>query len=327
MDLLLARSGLPRAPSARILVLLTILAGTLLALALLPALLATANAADRGTILKVGGDVNVPQADTADMVIAVGGDVSVAGTVKKTIVAVGGDVSLQPTAKVGTDLKSGDTAVVLVGSDLTKATGAAVTGDTSTVTGSWAGDAWSRGVIDPITDPFSGLSIFSWFGGTILGLLGAILIAALLPRQVSVVGERVRRAFWPSLGWGALGLIVIVPIVTVLLIITIIGLLAVLPWLFIVVATLVLGAVGVAVLLGELILPRLNYRGTSLVLAAVVGVVLMRLVAFIPIVGGIAIAVVWIVGFGAAISALWAWERRRRERGREPGDLQEERAA
>jgi hypothetical protein len=314
-------------PPSRVLLFLTVLVALLLALALLPGLVAKAQAADRGTIFKVGGNVDVPQGDTANAVIAIGGDVTVAGTVKNTIVAVGGDVHLQSGASVGSDAKSGDSSIVLVGGDLTKAAGATQQGKTSTVSGSWAGTAWDRGIVNQFRSPLSGFAGFSWLGGTILALLGAILIAALLPRQVTAIGEGVRRRFWPSLGWGALGLIVIVPVVTVLLIITIIGLIAILPWLFVVVATAVLGAIGVSVLLGELILPRLSYRGTSLILAAVVGVVVLRLVALIPIAGGIVVAIAWVVGFGAAIMALWAWQRRRRERGRDLGEVPEERAA
>jgi hypothetical protein len=324
MDLILAvrpaMHGDPRL--VRGLVLLLVLTVTAVLLAFAPGLQADAQAVDRGTIFEVGSDANVPQADSADAVIAIGGDVTVAGTVRNTIVAVGGDVDLAPTAQVGTDLSSGDSAVILVGGDLTRAQGATVQGDVSTVTGSWAGDFWNRGIVDSVTSPFTGFALFSWIGGTLLALLGAIVIVALLPRQVVAIGHGVRARFWPSLGWGVLGLVVVVPVVTVLLIISIIGLLAILPWLFVVIATAILGAVGVAVLLGQLILPRLSYRGESLILAAVIGVLVLQLVQLIPIAGSIAVAVAWIVGFGAALIALWNWQRGRRERARELREVQ-----
>lgn len=293
------------------------LVAVLALLALAPGLVQTAGAVDRGTIFKAGGNVNVPAGDTADAVIAIGGDVSVGGTVKSTIVAVGGDVHLLSTADVGSEAGGGDTSVVLVGGTLTRAQGATVTGDVSRVSGSWAGDIWDRGIADPISAPFRGFSLFAWIGGTLLSLLGAVLIAALLPRQVLAIRDGVRSHFWPSLGWGALSLIVIVPLVTVLLIVTIIGLLAILPWLFVVVSALVLGAVGIAVLIGSGILPRLNYRGESLILAAVVGVLVLRLVQLIPFVGSIVVGIAWLLGFGATVMAVWMWQRRRREHVRE----------
>lgn len=298
-------------------------------LVLVPGLVATAGAADRGTIFKVGGNVDLPQADTADAIIAVGGDVTVAGTVTDTVVAVGGDVTLQPTATVGTGGTASDTSVVLVGGTLTRAPGASVEGEVSNVSAGWAGDLSTRGISAAWRAPFSGLSLLGWLGGTILSLLGAILIVALLPRQVVAIRDRVRSRFWPSLGWGALSLIVIVPLVTVLLIITIIGLLAVLPWLFVVVATMVMGAIGLSVFIGNFILPRLTYRGESLMLAAVVGVLVLRLIALIPIAGAIALAVAWILGFGAAVLALRSWQRHRHDEsaGQRPLETEERRVA
>jgi hypothetical protein len=315
-----------RVPS-RALLLIVVLATAAALLALAMALPAAAIAADRGTMFEVGRSVTLPQEDTAEAIFAIGGDVTIAGEVRTVLVAVGGDVELEPTAQVGTDAASGDSSIILVGGSLTRAEGAAVTGNVQTVTGSWAGDIWSRGIVEPVRSPFSGFSLFTWIGGTLLALLGAILIAALLPRQVTAIGDGIRTRFWPSLGWGALSLIVVVPVVTVLLIISIVGLLAILPWFFIVVATAVMGAVGVTVLLGSLILPRLGYGGDSLILAAVIGVIVLQLVQLIPIVGAIAVAIAWIVGFGGAVVAIWSWQRHRRARARDLREVPPEQQA
>jgi hypothetical protein len=315
---------------SRPLVILTFFAAITALLALAPGLTAEAAAADRGTIFKTGGDVTLASGDTAKAIIVIGGDASVAGTVTDTIAVVGGDVRLQPTAVVGSANSTGDTAVILVGGTLTRAPGATVQGKISDVSAGWAGDLGTAGLAGVVRSPFSGWGLLGWLGGTILSLLGAVLIVALLPRQVNATRDRARARFWPSLGWGALSLLVIVPLVTVLLVITIIGLLAILPWLFVVVATLVMGAVGVSVLLGQVILPRLGYHGTSLILAAVIGVVVLRLVALIPIVGSIVIALAWIVGFGAAILAVRSWQRHRHDRNipsLRPAEENERRAA
>jgi hypothetical protein len=319
---------LPRHVPARTLALVLTLGAVAGLLGLLPGLLDSAAAVDRGDIFKFGGTINVPQADTADSVVGIGSDINVAGTVRNEVVAIGGNVHLAPTAAVGTQNAAGDTSVLLVGGTLTRASGATVTGGVSRGTNGWAGDIWDRGIAGPVSSPFSGFSLVSWLGGTVLSLLGAVLIAAFLPRQVIAVRDGVRRRFWPSLGWGALGLIVIVPVVTILLVITIIGLLAVLPWLFVVIATAVLGAVGVSVLIGHGIL-RAGADTSRLVLAAVIGVVVLRLVQLIPFVGSIIVAVAWIVGFGAAVMALWSWQRRRHEHARELREVRtdEQRAA
>jgi hypothetical protein len=284
-----------------------------LVLLLVPGLVRQASAADRGTVFKVGGDVNIPQTDSASAVIVVGGDVTVAGTVRDAIVNVDGKVNLAPTAVVGANAKAGDTTLILVGSSVTRAPGAAVTGKTTTVSGSWAGDIWRTGVVNPVVRPFQTSSLIGWVGSTILYALVAMLIIALAQRQTVAVKNRIRERFWPTFGWGLLGAVVIVPVVTVLLIISIVGILALLPWALVVFATFLFGAVGAALLVGDLVLPRMGSKNASLILAGVVGVLVVRLVGLIPVAGAIAVGVLWIVGFGAAFMAFWDWRREKRE--------------
>ncbi len=283
---------------------------------------APANAAERGTVFQAGNNVTIPREDTAESVVAIGGNVTVAGTVRTSIIAVGGDVRLNRTAVVGSSVQQADTSIVLVGGSLDQAQGARVTGQVSNVTGSWAGDIWNQGITDQVTRPYSGFSLIAWLGGTVLALLLAVLIAALVPRQVTAVRDRVRRSFWSSLGWGALGLIILVPLVTVLLVITVIGLLAVPPWLLVVVSALVLGAVAVAAALGGWALSVAGYKRENLILTALVGVVILRLLALLPLAGGIITAIAWMVGFGATAVALWSWQRRRHDAGQHSEEAQ-----
>ncbi|HJW75686.1 MAG TPA: hypothetical protein VJ787_08470 [Thermoleophilia bacterium] len=285
----------------------------IIALLLTGGLAQRASAADRGTIVKVGGDVNIPRSDSASAVIVVGGDVTVAGTIRDGLVNVGGDVRLLPTAVVGSNVNAGDTSLYLVGSSLTRAPGATVQGKTTTVSGSWAGDIWRTGVVDPVVRPFRTGSLIGWFGSTVLYALVALLIVALAQRQTVAIAERIRRRFWPTFGWGLLGAVVIVPVVTVLLIISIIGILALLPWALVVFATFLFGAVGAAVLVGDFVLPYLSYRRENVLLAAVVGVLAVRLVSLVPVAGAIAVAVLWTIGFGATFMAFWDWRREKRD--------------
>jgi hypothetical protein len=313
--------------SGRAIFMLLVFAAALAALAIAPGLTSPAHAADRGDVFQVGGDVSIAEDDSAGTIVAIGGAVDVAGTVRESIVAVGGDVRLRSTAVVGSQVQPADPSIILVGGSLIRDEEAEVQGQVTEVTGGWAGNVWDRGVVDPVVRPFRGFSLVTWLGGTLLYLLGAVIIAALAPRQIDAVRDRTRHRFWPSLGWGALGLIIIVPLIAVLLAITIIGLLAIPAWLFVVMVMLVIGGVGVAVVIGDWLLPRLKYRRENLMLAAIVGVVVLRLVALIPVAGAIVTAVAWLVGFGAALIALWEWQRRRREHGREVRGIADDRAA
>ena len=310
-----AKAERPLAAGAGLALLLAML--VTLVLLLVPGLVAKASAVDRGTVFKVGGDINIPQTDTAAAVIVVGGDVTVAGTVRDVVVDVGGKVTLLPTAVVGSNASAGDNSLVLVGASLTRSPEATVTGKTTTVSGSWAGDIWRTGIVDPIVRPFRTTSLVGWVGSTILYALVAMLIVALAQKQTAAIKDRIRRRFWPTFGWGLLGAVVVVPVVTVLLIISIIGILALLPWALVVFVTFLFGAVGAAVLVGDYVLPWLGSKSPGLVLAAVVGVIVVRLVGLIPVAGAIAVGLLWIVGFGAAFMAFWDWRREKRDLARD----------
>jgi hypothetical protein len=283
-----------------------------LILALTPGLTGVAAAADRGTVTHYGsGTVTIPAGDTASSVIAVGGKVVIAGTVRNTVFGLGTDVTLTPTAVVGAAHTSGDTSLALIGGSLTKQGGAVVDGRTTTVSSSQAAAAWQAAVVAPISHTLRVLSLIIWVALTLLFVVLAVLLAALAPQQLHAVSNRMSRRPLPTFGWGLLGLVVIVPIVTVLLVVSIIGLLALIPWGLALFATFAIGVAAVAVLLGERILGWLGYRGQNLVLAALVGVLVVRLVELIPYVGTAVAGLVAIFGFGAAFMAFWDWRRER----------------
>jgi hypothetical protein len=82
-----------------------------------------------------------------------------------------------------------------------------------------------------------------------------------------------------------------------------------------------------AVLLGDWVLPLLGYKGESLVLAGIVGVLILRIVTLIPIAGGTVVGVASMAGLGATVAALWAWQWRRHELARALEAIREEGAA
>lgn len=281
----------------------------LLALLLLPGLTAPAAAAVRGTVTHVGsGTVTVARGDTASSVFAVGGSVVIAGTVNDTVVGIDTHVTLQPGSVVGASHTAGTTSLVLIGGSLTKQGGAVVRGSTTTVNGSQVATAWREGVVAPVSHALGTLSLIIWGALTILFVLLAVVLAALAPRQLTAVGRRITRRPLPTIGWGLLIALVIVPVVTLLLVASIIGLLALIPWGIVVLAVYAVGAVGIAALLGEALVHRLGGH-MGLVLASLIGVVIIRLVELIPFVGPVVSGLLAILAFGAAAMAFWDWRR------------------
>ncbi|HEX5643755.1 MAG TPA: hypothetical protein VFZ86_15690 [Thermoleophilia bacterium] len=265
-----------------------------------------------GNIVEVDQDVTVPSGTTADNVFVVGGSLTIAGTVRNVVAGIGADVRLLPSARVGTAGGAGDTSLVVVGGTLTSAPGAAVVGDTTYEPLSAVRDVFTSGFWEPITTPFAGLSLIGWAGSTVLLVLLGLLAAAVLPRQTRASEERIAGHFWSSLGWGALTALVIVPLITLALVVTIIGILVAIPWLFAAVALFLFGYLAFGAFFGRSLLRLVGYRGDSLMLAVTVGVIASQLVRLIPYVGAPIVFVMWTIGGGGAIAAFFVWRRSRR---------------
>ncbi len=262
-----------------------------------------------GNIVEFDQNVTVPAGTTADSVVVFGGSATIAGTVRNTVAGIGADVTLRPSARVGTAGGAGDTSVVVVGGTLTRAPGANVVGDTTYEPLSAVRDAFTSGFWDPIATPFAGLSLIGWAGSTVILVLLGVLVAAALPRQTRASEERIAGHFWSSLGWGALTAVVIVPLVTLALVVTIIGILVAVPWVFAAVAVFLFGYLAFGAFLGRALLRVVGYRRDNLWLAMTVGIIASQLIRLIPYAGAPIVSLMWMIGGGAAIAAFFAWRR------------------
>ena len=263
-------------------------------------------------------DVTIAAGETRDNVVVVGGDVVVHGTVDNVVVVVGGDVTVGADGRVGVGAggSSDDAAIVCVFGNATIMPGGQVAGRTVNVGGATSSSIGAV-VADPIMRPWDWGSIAGWLGSTVFIVIVALIATAVAPRQVAFVSERARRHALSSLGWGALGLIVIVPIITILLIITIIGILALVPWWIAIVVLLLFGYVSVGAMIGRFLIGRGDDRRGRVMLAAAIGVIILAVVRWIPIVGAIVVFIALLVGFGATFTGLWESRRRNRARKRE----------
>jgi hypothetical protein len=257
----------------------------------------------------IGGDVYVH--GTVTTAVAVGGDVVVDGRVNRTVVAVGGNVRLV-SGWVGAQNSPGDTAVVVVGGKLTRGPGSVLTGNITNVKGGWFTDVLRIGVWNPIAQPYSPQAAVPWFVQTILFALFALVVTATMPRQIGAVAGQLRRRTFASLGWGALGSFIVIPVTIVILTITIVGLFLVIPGVFLgLPLTFLFVSTAVAVAVGGLLLRGGGQRG-NLVLAALIGVGILSVLRFVPFFGALAVALGWFFGLGALVLAVAEWQRGRR---------------
>jgi hypothetical protein len=224
------------------------------------------------------GSANIAGTLTGSLVVF-NGDVTISGTVRKDVVVFNGAVTLQSGATVNGDLVSRQKPRI--------ASGATVKGDVKGVSGAynltdyglWGRFAW-------------------WVGYTISTLLLGLALLALVVGFDRAIVDRALTRVGASFGFGAL-LFFLLPIVAVLLIAIIVGIPLGLFLLLAFAFIYTLGYVAGAHALGRIVIkpPRSRY------VAFLVGWGILRVVALVPFLGGLAWIVASLFGLGALLVA------------------------
>lgn len=237
-----------------------------------------------GDVVVVDGPVRIAGRATGD-VIAIAGSVRISGSVDGDVAAVSQRITLAPTARVGGDLLYGDERPVVP--------------EGAQVAGEIRDQNWS--------ETLSGWGWVSWFGWwlavSVSTLLAGILLVWLAPRGLEAASRAVRERTGAVVGFGVLTGIGI-PIVAVIALVTLVGipfgiglLLALLPLL------------SVAYVTCGWVLGRRIVRTGSPWLALLAGWGILRVLALIPVLGGIVGFVATVVGLGAIVVAIWRSRR------------------
>lgn len=273
-------------------------------LALLPAAV-SAQAPDDDepfdTLIRVNGPVHVAAGETAqgvvvisdnaliegtvDFLVVIDGDATISGTVENQVYIVNGTVTLTDGAWVGEE-------VLLYNADAVEAAGATVGGG---IHDEWGGFTITRGV-------WFGL----WLSMTVAVVAAGLLFAAFGGRQLQGAADTVAHQPGPTL-LTALILWVAVPVLTVLLMATIVGiplgigiLVFLLPALWFIGYLVAGAAVGTAIVkarrAGEMEHPYLP---------VLVGLLIFQVIALIPFIGGTIAFFAGLVGGGALVYRAW----------------------
>ena len=264
-----------------------------------------------GLLLRLNGDARVPAGEVSDTLIVLNGDAVVEGTVTGGLVVVNGDatvngsveedvvvingtVTLGDAARVGGDLS-------LVRSDLTRAPGAVVEG---TVEERSEFGFRRAGAV---------FSFLAWLGFTIVVLLAGLLFAAVAGRQLSGAAALLTGAVGGTL-LGALVVWVGLPLLAVLAFVTLVGIpLGIALLLFLLPALWFLGYLVAGAHLGGWLLGLLHrpVAADHPYLAVLLGVLVLQLVLWIPVLGGLVWVLAGVLGAGALALLAWrAWQGR-----------------
>ena len=256
-----------------------------------------------GDRVVITGPVTIDRGETADDVVVIDGPVSVAGrvrgdlvvvngrlrisgTVEGDVVAVADRATLAPGARVGGDFVYGDKRPLVAG-------GATIGGDVQRVS------------VGEVTDPvgFIGAAAL-WIAVSVSALVLGLLLLWLAPRALDAAFRAASTSLGATIGWGLL-LFFGLPILAVIALVTIVGIPLGVALLLALLPIYAIGYTTSAWLLGR----RLVGPPRGRVLAFLAGLAILRILAIIPIVGGIVWFAATVVGLGALLVATWRARR------------------
>src|SRR5690606_10165718 len=254
-------------------------------------------------IVVITGRADVRPTDEVDVVVIIDGPVLVEGTVEGPVVAVNGDVQVRGVVEED---------VVVVDGRVAIADGGVVEGDVVArhrpvieAGGRLDGD-WERWDPDAWRSAASVIGwVALWVAFTISTLVLGLVLGLLAPRAARAVDDAASRSIWWAVLWGVVVLIGL-PIAAVLAMVTLVGLPLGLAILF--ALGLIYGAGYVA---GAWVLGRRVTRASTPVVAFVVGWGILRLLALVPVLGGLVSLAATVVGLGSIVVALFAARRGR----------------
>jgi cytoskeletal protein CcmA (bactofilin family) len=266
----------------------------------LVALMATAPAAgaqsdddDLDNIVVLTGRAEVRSGETVDNVFIVDGPVVIEGTVRDAVVAVNGDIRVDGTVEDD---------VVAIDGRVTISSSGTVEGDVISrnrpVTDGELGGSWQEWDLTQwdATTAIAGRLVM-WLAFSISSLVLGLLLLLIAPRAAEATESVGRRRLGATILWGVV-LLIGLPIVAALALITLVGI----PLgLWLLLALWFIYWIGYTV--GAWVLGRRIVRTASPFLAFLAGWAILRVLALIPIVGGLAWLAAVIVGLGAIVVA------------------------
>jgi hypothetical protein len=235
-----------------------------------------------GDVVVLDGPVRIDGHATGD-VVAISGPVRVGGRIDGDLIAVSDRALLGPTARVGGDLRYGDERPVL-------ARGATIGGTISNEDWSDAANGW--GWVSAIA---------WWLAVTVSTLIVGVLLAWLAPGALYAAERSVREYLGATIGWGVL-IAIGVPLLAVLALATLVGIPFGIALLLSAIPVLLVAYTTTAWIVGRRVLRN---RSESRWPALLAGWGILRVLALIPVLGGLVGLVATVVGLGALAVALW----------------------
>ncbi len=259
-----------------------------------------------GDVLALGGEVNLTsRAQVMGDFLVGAGSASIDGVVEGDLTGGGGEVGIA--GEVGGD-------VHLEVDQLTLSPTAIIQGDltyTSVEEADIQPGAQIAGIVTQNLPEVKGerarpfpLALLSGAGGKVIGflmaLLAGLIIILLVPRRLTAMAESIRIRPGPSVGWGAI-ILLLTPIAAVIVCMTVVGIPVGLIALVLYAISIYLSQIPVSLLVGRWIVRRGRGAESRVVIfgAFALGLIILRLLRLIPKVG-------WLIGLAVVLFGLGA---------------------
>lgn len=251
-------------------------------------LLCTCAFAKGEDVIKFYRDAVIAQGVNVNDVVAIGGNVSVFGRVDGNITAIGGFVILKPGSYVGGE-------IISIGGEVIKEPGAELAGRATSI--------YMPHFIPSFATLLKGGWLAVWATISVLVLVGflglAVLLIALIPDHMKTIVKSLEASFGIMLLWGLVWMVLIIPIAAALAI-SIIGVVLIPLEILLVVLALIIGYIAAGVFIGKHVLASFVKKPLPLV-DALVGIVILFLIGFVPFVGAVVKALFLMAGYGAVL--------------------------
>lgn len=262
----------------------------------LAAVSSAALAAPYDDIIKVRRDILISREMTVNDVVLLRGSATVYGKVDGNVVILGGSLHLKEGAVVRGH-------VVIIGGEITSDPSARIEGKTTQV--------YVPRFLPSVANLLSGGWVVAWAALSVMVLVGflglAVLLVALIPSHVTTAVASMESSFGISFLWGLFWTVMIAPI-AILLAISIVGIILIPLEILLAALAYLIGYIVAAVFVGKSIFISLKQSPPPFV-DAVIGIMILYAVSFVPILGPAIKAVFLITGFGAVMLTRFGTKR------------------
>lgn len=240
-------------------------------------------------IVKLFSDSEINSDMTVNDIVSLGGDVVIRGRVEGNVTVVWGSIKVSDGSYVGGQ-------VIVVGGELFRGPESRIEGRVTQI--------YMPDFIPSLTRFLKNgwiavWAIISFF--VLLGFLGlAVLAMAFIPGHMSAIVDALGKSFFISFLWGMFWMVLIVPI-AVFLLISIVGIVLIPLEILIAAAAFILGYIASAIFIGKKVFASLK-KNSNPFFDAILGIVILLVAGFIPVVGTAVKTIFVIAGFGAVLT-------------------------